>query len=143
MKSLASFAIAVLAAWPIRETMAQSGDDTFKNTNCAKAQTQMELNYCADKDFQVQDKKLNALYRTVMSQQDANGQSLLKTAQRNWLAYRDSECGFETAGSAGGSIQPMEYSLCLSEKTKARVKELQAQRDCAEGDLTCNAGTKQ
>jgi uncharacterized protein YecT (DUF1311 family) len=32
----------------------------------------------------------------------------------------------------------MEYSLCLTDKTKARAKELESQRDCGEGDLGCN-----
>jgi len=117
---------------------AASNDDPFKGTDCKKAQAQMDLNYCADRDFQAQDKALNALYRLLMSKYDVKSQGLLKTAEKTWIAFRDSECTFETASSEGGSIQPMEYSGCLSELTRARIKQLQAQRDCAEGDLTCN-----
>ena len=121
---------------------AASNDDPFKNTDCKKAQVQMELNYCADKDFQVEDKKLNTLYRKLMAGYDARSQALLRTAEKNWIAFRDSECALETASSQGGSIQPMEYSICLKEKTAARIKELQAQDSCEEGDLTCNKPDK-
>lgn len=103
---------------------AQSGD---QGTDCSKAQAQADLNDCANRDFEAEDKKLNAVYRKLMAGLDAETQALLKTAEKNWLAFRDSECEFETAGSEGGSIRPMEESNCLTEKTKARIKELQSQ----------------
>jgi uncharacterized protein YecT (DUF1311 family) len=102
-------------------------DDPFKATDCSRAQAQVEMNYCADRDFNAEDKKLNALYRKLMASLDAQTQTLLRTAEKNWLGFRDSECEFETAGSEGGSIRPMEESNCLTEKTKARIKELQAE----------------
>ena len=133
------FALGVVALISINPAGAAPTDVPFKNTDCKKAQTQIELDYCADRDYQAEDKKLNTLYRTIMSKYDAKSQTLLKSAEKNWIAYRDSECEFETASSEGGSIQPMEDSICLANKTRARIKELQSQRDCAEGDLTCNA----
>lgn len=134
--------LGTLSMLSIHSSSAATTDDRFKGTDCNKAQTQMELDYCAGKDFEAQDKKLNALYRKLMAGYDAKNQSLLRTAEKNWLAYRDSECAFETAESEGGTIHPMESSLCLTEKTKARIKELQAQGDCTEGDLTCNLPAK-
>ena len=133
-----ALALAATLCLSAASARAAASDDPFKDTDCKKAQTQIELDYCADKDFRVADTQLNALYRKLMAGYDARSQSLLKTAEKNWLAFRDSECAFETASSEGGSIQPMEESVCLAEKTKARIKELQAQADCAEGDLTCN-----
>jgi uncharacterized protein YecT (DUF1311 family) len=111
-------------------------DDPFKNTDCKNTHVQIELDYCADRNFQAQDKKLNAVYQALLAGYDPKGKVLLKTAERNWLAYRDSECTLETAGSEGGSIQPMEYSLCLADKTKDRIRELQHQRDCT-ADAGC------
>ena len=102
-----------------------ANDDPFRNLDCKNAKVQMELNYCADRDFQAADKKLNAVYRKLLDASDGREKELLKTAERNWIAYRDSECVYETANSEGGSIQPMEYSECLTQKTEARVKELQ------------------
>jgi uncharacterized protein YecT (DUF1311 family) len=102
-------------------------DDPFKNLDCRKAVVQMELNACANREFETWDARLNALYRTLLKNADAKDLALLKTAERNWLSYRDSECAFETAGSEGGSIQPMEYSNCLTAKTRARIAELKSQ----------------
>lgn len=113
----------------LRPVGAAGADSPFKDIDCHKAQTQMELNYCADKAFQVEDKKLNALYRKLMASSDAKTQALLRAAERSWLAYRDSECEYETSDSDGGSIHPMEGSDCLAEKTKAHIRELQASGD--------------
>ena len=60
-----------------------------------------------------------------MIEDEPKDKELLKTAERNWIAWRDSECAYETAGSEGGSIQPMEYSECLTRMTEARIKDLQ------------------
>lgn len=142
MKSTFSVVIALAALMPLRASAAGKSDDPFKDTDCKKAQVQIELDYCAGKDFDDADKKLNAIYRRLMSGNDAKSQALLKAAEKKWTAYRDSECEFETADSEGGSIHPMEGLICLVEKTKARIKELQAQSSCAEGDLTCNQPVK-
>ena len=142
MKKIPSLGIVAVALLPLQAGAAETSDDPFKGVDCRRAQVQVNLDYCAGKDFEAQDKKLNALYRKLMSGYDAKSQTLLKTAEKNWLAYRDSECDFETAGSEGGTIHPMEGSICLTQKTKARIKELQAQSDCPEGDLTCNLPAK-
>lgn len=102
-----------------------STDDPFKGVNCKNAMVQMELNVCADREFQAADRKLNAVYRKLLDGADGKEKELLKTAERNWIAWRDSECAYETAGSEGGSIQPMEYSECLTRLTQSHVKELQ------------------
>jgi uncharacterized protein YecT (DUF1311 family) len=102
-------------------------DVAFKDLDCKKATVQMELNVCADREFQSWDAKLNALYRALQKSADPKEQALLKAAERNWIAYRDSECDYETASSEGGSIRPMEYSNCLTAKTRARIAELKSQ----------------
>ena len=121
----AALVLALFAAFP-----AYAGnpapDDPFKGIDCKNAKVQMEMNYCADRDFQAADRKLNAAYRKLLGASDPKERELLKTAERNWIAYRDSECAYETAGSEGGSIQPMEYSICLTQKTEAHIKEIQS-----------------
>ena len=37
---------------------------------------------------------------------------LLVAAEKNWLAFRDTECAFVGARSAGGSVQPMVIIEC-------------------------------
>lgn len=103
-----------------------SSSDPFKDLDCGKATVQMELNVCADREFKNWDAKLNALYRTLLKNAEPKEQALLKAAERSWLAYRDSECAYEVSGSEGGSIQPMEYSNCLTAMTRARIAELKS-----------------
>jgi len=100
-------------------------DDPFRNVNCKTAQVQMELDYCADREFKSADRKLNAVYRRLLDASDAKEQALLKAAERDWIAYRDSECALEAAGSLGGSMHPVEYSVCLTQKTEAHTKDLE------------------
>ena len=103
--------------------------------DCNKAITQTDMNMCADKDYQAADKKLNDIYRKVMAAEE--GKDELKAAQRAWIVFRDAECTFETAGSEGGSIHPMEYSMCLTKLTKARTKELGAYFACDKSMKLC------
>ena len=106
--------------------------------NCAKAITQTDMNMCADKDYQAADKKLNDIYRKVTTAlDDATLQAKLKTAQRAWIQYRDTECTFEVAENEGGSIYPLVYSGCLTRLTNARTKELQSYLACFKDAEKC------
>ena len=107
---------------------ASTADDPFKDLDCTKATVQIELNYCANRDFESVDSKLNALYRALFGQSDARGRERLRVSERKWIVSRDKACTEETASDAGGSLAPMEYSNCLAEKTRARIKELARQR---------------
>ena len=99
--------------------------------DCSKAMNQNDMNICADKDYQASDKKLNAVYAKVMAALgDENYKTKLKAAERAWVAYRDTECAFETAENEGGSIHPLVYSGCLTKLTNARTKDLQAYLEC-------------
>jgi uncharacterized protein YecT (DUF1311 family) len=100
---------------------------------------QMQLDQCAGQDFTAADAKLNVLYKTMMSKYDTANGAKLKAAERAWIAWRDAECDFETNGTTGGSINAMEDTMCRTGKTNARIKELNTQLHCAEGDMSCNA----
>ena len=108
------------------------------DVDCSKAMTQMDMDFCAGKNFQASDKKLNDTYRDVMTALgDKNYQAKLKAAQRAWIAYRDTECTFEVAENEGGSIYPMVYSLCETKLTDARTKELQSYLACFKDAEKC------
>jgi uncharacterized protein YecT (DUF1311 family) len=104
--------------------------------DCGNAITQMALNDCAAADYEAADKELNRVYaayrKALVDEEDKKS---LKAVQLAWLKYRDLSCDFETSPSKGGSIRPMNISICLAEKTRARTKELQ----CGEGDIACPA----
>ena len=101
--------------------------------------SQSMMNICADADFQAADAKLNAAYQELVRRNDQASNKLLQTAQRAWIAFRDAECAYSTAGSEGGSIHPMEVSQCLTGLTDERTKQLTSGANCKEGDTSCGS----
>ena len=112
----------LLLAMPLVLLAASATAGDTDDIDCKNAMVQHDMNICADRDYQAADKKLNAVYAKVSA--DEEGKDKLKTAQRAWIVFRDAECTFETAESEGGSIHPLEYSMCLTALTKARTKQL-------------------
>jgi uncharacterized protein YecT (DUF1311 family) len=106
--------------------------------DCKAASNQMELDYCAGQDFKAADAKLNSVYQQLMAKYDVANQALLRSAEEKWIAWRDAECSYETALTVGGTIHSMMETECDTEKTTAHIKELERERDCEEGDITCN-----
>jgi uncharacterized protein YecT (DUF1311 family) len=105
--------------------------------DCKNAQTQQDMNYCSEMDFEKADKELNAVYKKAMaSQVDLDKQSAgfnpeyvgaakaLKKAQRAWIDYRDGQCEGVGYEAVGGTMQPMLISGCKADLTEKRVKEL-------------------
>ena len=116
----------ILLALPLVVVAAAAAD-----IDCNNAMDQNTMNICADRDYQTADRKLNNVYGKVMTAlSDAGYKAKLKTAQRAWIQYRDTECTFETAENEGGSIRPMVYSGCLTKLTNVRTKDLQSYLAC-------------
>lgn len=106
-----------------------------EDLNCASPRAQMEMNLCEQANFAKADAELNRVYGRLAANAGPAEKKLLRDAERAWIAYRDNECEFETSGSVGGSIHPMEVAQCLTALTNRRIRELQAQIDCSDGDL--------
>lgn len=106
--------------------------------DCKAASTQLEMDYCAGQDFKAADARLNTLYQQLMGKYDMPNQALLRAAEEKWIAWRDSECAYETALTAGGTVHPMMESICDTEKTEAHIKELERELACQVGDISCN-----
>lgn len=103
------------------------------------AQDQAALNKCADGALKKSDKQLNELYKQIEARlkDDADTKKLLVQAQRDWIKFRDAECGFQTAGAAGGSMMPMLVAQCTDGLTQSRVKDFERYLNCEEGDMSC------
>lgn len=104
---------------------------------CANASSQAELNACSVAQYQAADKKLNETWQDVMKRAQPAQRELLKKAQSAWITLRDADCAFISAGSEGGSVQPMVHSQCLLDKTTEREAFLASLLQCEEGDLSC------
>jgi uncharacterized protein YecT (DUF1311 family) len=102
--------------------------------DCVDPQAQMEMNFCAYKDYEAEDAKLNAVWKkvkVVVAQMDTDTENganeamnALVSAQRGWIAYRDGQCVIAGFEAYGGSMRPMLVSGCLAEMTKLRTKQL-------------------
>lgn len=107
--------------------------------DCIDPQTQMEMTYCAHLDYEEADKDLNALWPSVVAAARQNDEYVgeqaksmgvpttleaLRSAQRAWITFRDSQCEYEAYEVFGGSAQPMVGSLCLARVTRQRIEVL-------------------
>ena len=105
--------------------------------DCTKPSTTPEINVCAERDFKRADTQLNAAYKAMLgrvetgtdfdAQTQAGLRAAIGDAQRKWVAFRDADCT-EAIGRewTGGTGQGAAIYTCLTEKTLARTKELEA-----------------
>jgi uncharacterized protein YecT (DUF1311 family) len=123
-----AFVLMLLAALPVR---AQA-------PACATAQTQMEMNECAAREYKKHDAAMNDIYQQLLAKlKDPAQKAMLVEAQRAWIAYRDKFCAFQSSETLGGSIHPLIETGCLDEKTTIHTAELTRQLNCKEGDPSC------
>ncbi len=112
---------------------------------CDNARTQLEINECAAQEASAADAELNAVYRQVMQQLQAQPVAVekLRAAQRLWIPLRDADIAArypvgkdENPRVLYGSMYPMLYSAAKAELTRQRTQWLRATFiDRAEGDL--------
>ena len=106
--------------------------------DCSRAEAQTDLTLCAIQSRDAADAALQRTYERVMEKIDSRqGKTLLRRAQKAWLAYRDRECDFESSGSQGGSIHPMQVAACQSAMIHSRIMQLEHQLSCDETDPSC------
>ncbi|WP_348536003.1 lysozyme inhibitor LprI family protein [Labrys sp. LIt4] len=81
----------------------------FAAGDCTNAENEAALNQCAGKSLKASDGELNTLYKQIQKRlnDDADKTKLLVAAQRAWVAFRDAECNFSSAGVTGGTLYPL------------------------------------
>ena len=116
-----------------------------ESVDCANADTQLEINECANLEFETADKTLNATYAQVTAMLKGQPVALtkLRNAQRLWIQLRDAD--IEARYPVGkdedprflyGSMYPMLYSQAKTQLTQQRTEWLRATFiDREEGDL--------
>ncbi len=119
-----SFILTLLLPWQVR---AQPLD-------CAAPRTQIEMTGCAAQDYDFADADLNAVWSSAMDMARSLDQGLpsgqvpaatiLRDAQRAWIAYRDKACEAESLRVRGGSMQPQVFYICLARLTRSRARDL-------------------
>jgi len=120
-------------------TTLSGAQDGEPEVDCDNAETQMEMNICADRDYADADGELNAAYKKAMAaaqkmdveykdmgEQYVGAVDALKRAQRAWIGYRDGQCELAGFEARGGSLEPLLVSGCLADLTRKRTAELKA-----------------
>lgn len=110
-----------------------------QEVDCANAEMQMELTYCAEQDWIAADAELNAAYgvaRKMMQDIDADlevsqrgAADYLREGQRSWVSFRDATCAAEGYTMHGGSAEPMVIYGCRARLTEQRTADLEAMAD--------------
>ena len=104
--------------------------------DCANAQVQMELNFCAERDWMIADADLNDAYKAAQAVMKCIGaqfpatqneaSSDLRDAQRAWVTFRDAACSAEGFLWYGGSGEQMIIYSCRARLTRDRATDLWA-----------------
>jgi uncharacterized protein YecT (DUF1311 family) len=107
--------------------------------DCTHPITQLALNQCAAETLMATEAELNSLYEEIRQRlkSDPDIALLFETAQRNWTAFRDAECGFAAKSVEAGSVYPLIYLDCLNQLSQDREDRLRYYLSCEEGDLAC------
>jgi len=109
--------LAVLAAIPALAECAPGGEDASA---------------CLAQDLRDSDKRINAVYKTLMDGLDEAGKKGLRDQQRAWLKARDKECSLDTKESdrekwLQGILVDPGKTVCVVRYTFQRVAQLDAQ----------------
>lgn len=78
---------------------------------------------CIYAEHAQQDQLLNASYKALISNLDAESQTMLKTAQRSWITLRDNNCQLH-GEMAGGQMSTLFLEDCHLQMTADRASEL-------------------
>src|SRR5689334_15146563 len=82
-------------------------DARAREHHCLDAQNQMDMNFCAEIDFERADAELNRAYRQAIAAAQQNdreidpgdrrptAEAVLREAQRAWIVFRDAHCTYE------------------------------------------------
>jgi uncharacterized protein YecT (DUF1311 family) len=112
--------------------------------DCAKIDDYRAMVDCFATDSQAADATVTRVYEAVLAKIGPSPRrDLLRSSQEAWLAYRTAYCSFVSSAVEGGSFQPTTRNICQIDLTRARIKELEHQLTCREGDMSCVVPNRQ
>ena len=105
--------------------LAMADDPSPAYARCMdNASSTLAMGECLKAETQVQDQRLNRVYKQLLGKLPADQQKSLRDVQRKWLAYRDANCQFHRTAS-GGTMAQLEGGTCLMDMTRERAAELE------------------
>ena len=105
--------------------------------DCSAPITQADMNRCAYEDFLAANGEQAAVLKGLAQGPAAPDRQRLRAAQKAWIAWRTSQCEFESGGSSGGSARELARWSCTAKITRERTVALDKLAHCPEGDIAC------
>ena len=93
--------------------------------NCERPQGDVQVRACIRLNYEASDKRLNEVYKQLISQLSVEERALISEAQLGWIQLRDKTCEFEVYKSRGGTGYRGFLNECLERMTKQRTAELE------------------
>ncbi|AXO87136.1 DUF1311 domain-containing protein [Pseudomonas parafulva] len=119
------YAFATLYAVLAFATSAQADDNSPSYVQCMdKAASTLAMNVCVTDETRVQDQRLNIAYKQLIRKLEIAQVKRLREVQRDWIAFRDKNCGFH-AQLSGGSMASVEQGICVMDMTQERAAEME------------------
>lgn len=75
-----------------------------------------------DNEFVKYDRELNVIYKQIFKQYPTVG---LKNVEEAWVKFKESDCEYMARSVNGGIFYPFIRKACWTNKTKARIADLQ------------------
>lgn len=122
-RSLLLLAALVLPALPVQAKEPQYSVTYDRCMDTSGGVTVAMLD-CNAAELKRHDARLNAQYKAALAAHGETPQALLREAQRQWIKYRDANCGFY-AQLTGGTMDRLNSSSCMLEATARRADELE------------------
>lgn len=92
------------------------------NTGDAASGVSLAMGGCVHAELEIQDARLNEVYRTAMARRTPSQKAALRKEQRAWIKRRDSDCQAE---ATGGTIDLVDVPHCILDETVRRRMTLQ------------------
>ncbi|MBD9362850.1 lysozyme inhibitor LprI family protein [Methylomonas fluvii] len=80
---------------------------------------------CIADETKLQDDRLNKAYKSALKSIDPARVKALQDAQRAWVKFRDSNCGFY-ANPDGGTAATISANDCVMSSTAERAQEIES-----------------
>ena len=136
--------LAILAATAASSPTNAADPPAYTAKDCSKIGDYQEMVACHAANSQGADAALTRVYEAVLAKLGPSPQrDLLRSSQEAWLAYRTAYCSFVSSAVEGGSLQPMVRNACHADLARIRIKELELQLNCQEGNVSCVVPNRQ
>nr|WP_228024737.1 lysozyme inhibitor LprI family protein [cf. Phormidesmis sp. LEGE 11477] len=100
------------------------------------------MNMCAKRNADATSAQLEFVKAFIADSLTEAGKTSLASSESAWIRFQDLDCGFAADRFAGGSIAPLVYGECLSDRNLNRTRELagegQTSLSYAEADAQLN-----